>query len=84
MISIGANILLWHLKSIDNKNPESKELKSLKKKTNSLMKILQSLLLASNAIILSEVSIYYSHCYWLLTLSFYLRLVYTTVTATRV
>ena len=82
MISIGANILLWHLKSIDNKNPESKELKSLKKKTNSLMKILQSLLLTSNAIILSEVSIYYSHCYSHLTLSFYLRLVYTTVTAT--
>lgn len=57
MISIGANILLWHLKSMDNKSPESKELKSLKKKTNSLMKILQSLLLASNATILSEVSL---------------------------
>ena len=58
MISIGSNILLWKLKSMDNKNPDKSELKSLKKKVNSFMKVLQELLLTANAMTLCEVGAY--------------------------
>jgi len=51
-------MLLWMLKSMamDNKSPDKSELKSLKKKSTSFMKVLQELLLTANAMTLCEVS----------------------------
>ena len=55
MIIIGSNILLWTLKLLDNNNPDKSELKSLKKKVNIFMKVLQDLLLTVTSMTLCEV-----------------------------
>ena len=54
-MNIGANILMWLLRSLNGKKPDKSELESLKKKVNRLMKILQDLLLTGNSVTLCEV-----------------------------
>jgi len=55
-VNIGANVIMWNLQELDHSNPDKAETRALKKRVHNFMKIIESLLLSANNLVLSVVS----------------------------